>query len=884
MELDRYSPALLEEKWYRYWTDRGLFQPSMDKNRPPFCIVIPPPNVTGSLHMGHAWDNTLQDLLIRWERMRGKNTLWVPGTDHAGIATQWMVEKMLRKDGKTKEGLGREAFLKTTHAFAEESKRTITGQLRRLGVSCDWSRERFTLDEGLTRAVRREFVELHRRGLVRRDKRLVNWCPRCLTALSDLEVNHEEKEGGMWHIRYPLAQGGGHIVVATTRPETLLGDTAVAVHPEDERYKDLVGKMVNLPLTGRAIPIVADDYCDPSFGSGAVKVTPGHDPNDFAIGQRHNLPILTVMNDDATLNDLAPEAYRGMDRFKARQQMVEDLAAQGLLEGHKKHVHMVGGCSRCHTVVEPRVSLQWFVSMEAMARRAVEAVRSKQIELLPDYQEKIFYEWMNNIQDWCVSRQLWWGHRIPVWYCSACGTEHVSEQDLAACPACGGGLTQDPDVLDTWFSSGLWPFSVMGWPENTPELKTFYPTSVLVTGYDILFFWVARMAMLGLTFMDEVPFRQVFLHGLLRDKNGEKMSKTKGNGIDPLEVIDQHGADALRFTLAAQTVMGKDMSLSEAAIVGYRNFINKIWNATRFYLGHQERLGPPPAWQGRALGPFDQWILSRADLAAGEANRHMEARRFNEAAKALYQFVWGELCDWYVETAKPSLTGGDAQRALTTLGVLRSVLDQALRLLHPFMPFVTEELWQALRGDAQENERQGLSVMVQPYPQGGEYAAPAEQVARAGGVIAVVEALRAIRGEYNVPPKHKIEAVLVTTRDDLKLAVEGEGDMLRFLAGVARLDIAPAQAERKGYSSAVGEGFEVLVSLAGLVDTAAERARMGKEMGRLKEKAEMLAAKLDNPAFRDKAPPAVIEKNRAELASLEEQMAALANSLEALPG
>ena len=877
MAADRYNPADFERRRYDRWLEEGRFAPAMEPGREPFCIVIPPPNVTGSLHMGHAWDETLQDVLIRWKRMQGYNVLWIPGMDHAGIATQWMVERALAEKGLTKEQLGREKFIEEVWRFKETSHETIANQLKRLGVSCDWERERFTLDAGLSRAVRRVFVTLYREGLIYRDNRMVSWCPRCLTALSDLEVNHEDVEGGLWHIRYPFAEGNGHVIVATTRPETMLGDTAVAVHPEDERYRELVGRSVILPLVDKTIPLIADSYVDPEFGSGALKITPGHDPNDFEIGRRHGLPIVTVMNEDGTMNGEAPPAYRGLDRFEARKRVVADLEAKGLLERYEKHAHAIGTCSRCATVVEPRVSLQWFVSMKELAEEGLRAVESKRIELLPEYQEKIYFEWMNNIQDWCISRQLWWGHRIPVWYCKGCGETIVSDEDVTVCDQCGGELEQDADVLDTWFSSGLWPFSTMGWPEETEDLKTFYPTSVLVTGYDILFFWVARMIVLGLKFMGEVPFGQVFLHGLLRDEHGEKMSKTKGNGIDPLDVIEEYGTDALRFTLAAQTAMGRDIVLQKSTIEGYRNFINKIWNAHRFLMGHWERLDPPPPLDELRPGIFDRWILGRLQRVAQATGRSLEQRRFNDACREIYAFVWHEYCDWYLEIVKPVLYGdfgGEAQTA--ALATLRHVLGESLKLLHPFMPFVTEELWERLPGSED-------SIMVQPYPEGEPARIDARAVADAQSLIEVIGAVRGVRGENLIKPKQKVDLIVATPSSALRELLRTEQAIFAALAGTGSIQVVERLQKRDGHASAVGKDFEVFLSFEDAVDAPQERERLGKELEKTRGKIVKLAAKLDNPNFVEKAPPEVVAKNREELGVLEAQAGKLTESLAHLP-
>ena len=877
MTLERYQPAEIEDKWYRQWMEQNLFRPSMDKSKESFCIVIPPPNVTGSLHLGHAWDETVQDVLIRWKRMLGFNTLWIPGMDHAGIATQWMVERLLRERGSSKEELGREKFLEEVWRFSNASHDTIAHQLYKLGVSCDWNRERFTLDEGLSRAVRRVFVQLHQEGLIYRDHRMVSWCCRCLTALSDLEVNHKEHDAFMYHFRYPLVSGEGHVTVATTRPETMLGDGAVAVHSSDTRYTDVVGQLVLLPLVNRHIPIIADEYPDPAVGSGAVKVTAAHDPNDFAIARRHEVPLIKVIEEDGRMSADLPERYRGIDRFEARERVLADIEALGLLEKVERHGHAVGHCSRCDTVVEPMLSTQWFVRMRDMAAAAIQAVEENRIELVPDFQKKIFYEWMHNIQDWCISRQLWWGHRIPVWYCGDCGEVMVSEEDVSTCTKCGGGrLNMDQDVLDTWFSSGLWPFSTMGWPEQTEDLATFYPTAVLVTGYDILFFWVARMAMLGIKFMGQVPFRQVLLHGLLRDQHGEKMSKTKGNGLDPLEMVERFGADALRFSLAAGTVLGRDMVLQEATIEGYRNFINKLWNAARFTSAHIERLGTPQAPRPQDLSLFDRWITGRLSEVAVLVNRHLESRRFNEAAKELYGFVWHELCDWYVEIVKPVLYGdlGEAGQA-AALGTLHGTLTGALRLLHPIMPFVTEELWQRLSPGAG-------SIMIQPYPTGDGVAPDHESMLSAGQLVELIQAVRTIRGEHGVKPRQTVDIVVAAASNGLPALIHREREIIHALAGIGELTVAEHFEKQEGYGWAVGRGFEVFVSLKDIIDVEQERQRIGREREKTAGRIQQLSGKLDNPAFVDNAPAHIVAKNREELSLLQSQLGKLDESLSQL--
>jgi len=877
MTTERYLPAEIEDKWYQHWMAQNRFLPSMDKDAESFCIVIPPPNVTGSLHLGHAWDETVQDMLIRWKRMCGYNTLWIPGTDHAGIATQWMVERILRDRGTSKEELGREKFLEEVWRFKEASHETIASQLRRLGVSCDWSRERFTLDEGLSRAVRRVFVSLFREGLIYRDHRMVSWCPRCLTALSDLEVNHKEHDSFMYHFRYPMVEGEGYVAVATTRPETMLGDGAVAVHPSDERYTAHIGRKVLLPLVEREIPIIADEYPDPAMGSGAVKITAAHDPNDFEVGKRHNVPMYIIMHEDGRMNETVPERYRERDRFEVRKLVIADLERLGLLDKTERHVHAVGHCSRCDTVVEPMLSRQWFVSMKDMAAAAVQAVEDGRINLVPDWQKKVFYEWMNNIQDWCISRQLWWGHRIPVWYCQPCGEVIASEEDITICPVCGSDeLEMDQDVLDTWFSSGLWPFSTMGWPEQTEDLRTFYPTAVLVTGYDILFFWVARMAMLGIKFMDEVPFREVLLHGLLRDQHGEKMSKTKGNGLDPLEMIEQYGADALRFSLAAGTVPGRDMVLAVSTIEGYRNFINKIWNAARFTLSHVERLGRPTAAAPEARTLFDRWILGRLQDVAGEVNRLLDERRFNEAAKELYGFVWGELCDWYLEIIKPVLYGDEGPERNATLDTLVHVMGEALKLLHPIMPFVTEELWSRL-------QPAGGSIMVQPYPTGDAALRDGTAMAEAARLIGLIQCLRTVRGENGLKPKQEVDVVVAATDSGLRELFDRHRGTIATLVAINALELVERFDKQEGFGHGVGPGFEVFLSLRDLINVDQERQRIGRERDKAQQRIRQIAGKLDNAKFVEKAPADVVAKNREELDLLEEQVHQLTQSLEQLP-
>ena len=892
MSLGSYIPAEIEPRIYQQWLKNNSFAPAadagcLDKDTESFCIVIPPPNVTGSLHLGHAWDETLQDVLIRWMRMEGRNTLWLPGTDHAGIATQWMVERKLKQEGSSKEKLGRKAFLEYVWRFKEESQRTINGQLKRIGVSCDWNRERFTLDEGLSHAVRRVFVELYREGLIYRGPRMVNWSPALLSAVSDLEVEYRQVQGYLWHIRYPVVgKETEGIEVATTRPETMLGDVAVAVHPQDARWQHLAGKKVRLPLAERQIPVIKDAYVDADFGSGAVKITPGHDPNDFVMGQRHALQPITVMNVDGSMADNVPEAYRGLDRKEARKKVLADLKAQGLLVKTEPHTYNVGFCSRSGVVIEPRISEQWFVDVKAMSSEATAAVKSRRIQLLPAYQEKVFFEWMSNIQDWCISRQLWWGHRIPAWYCSSCGEVIVTDSDeLTACPKCQSDkLKMEEDVLDTWFSSALWPFSTMGWPEDTADMRDFYPTSVLVTGYDILFFWVARMVMMGLKFTDQVPFHQVLLHGLLRDEHGEKMSKTKGNGLNPLELVDEFGADALRFALAAGTVMGRDMSLGKNTVEGYRNFVNKLWNASRFVWGHKQHLGEPPSLP-QELQLFDVWILDGLQQVSVHVREMLEKRRFNEAAKALYAFVWHGYCDWYLEAVKPILASGsnaaeNHQEALihqrASWGVVYHVLLEIFKLLHPFMPFVTEYLWGVLQPGKQE-------LISCKYPQGLDNealpAASPGQAEEAERLIAVIQTIRTLRSENMVPPKTRLQIQIGSTDAKLRELLQRHQQQLYNLAGLEKIDIRQQLETSQSWVRGVGKGFEIALCLEGVVDAAQEIQRLEKEMEKLMVEFRRTRSNLENQDFLKHAPSQVVEKNRQRMANMQTQSTKLRQTI-----
>ncbi|MDD2500005.1 MAG: valine--tRNA ligase [Geobacter sp.] len=882
-----YEPHEVEKKWYGEWLAKGYFHADESSPRTPYSIVIPPPNVTGALHMGHALNNTLQDILCRWKRMTGHSVLWMPGTDHAGIATQNVVERQLAAEGKDRHDLGREAFIERVWQWKAESGGQIIGQLKRLGASCDWDRERFTMDAGLSKAVRTVFVKLYQDGLIYRDNRLINWCPRCHTALSDIEVEHEEKKGHLWHIRYPVVgQPGRFVTVATTRPETMLGDTAVAVHPEDERYADLHGAKVLLPLVNREIPVVADEYVDREFGTGVVKITPAHDFNDFEVGARHGLDKINVFDESGIIN-AAGHQYEGLDRFAARTKIVEDLEAAGLLEKIDDHGLSVGGCYRCKTVVEPYLSLQWYVKVGPLAERALQAVKDGRTRILPKQWENTYYDWMENIRDWCISRQIWWGHRIPAWFCDHCGHITVSMDDPTSCSQCGSDeIRQETDVLDTWFSSALWPFSTMGWPDKTPELKQFYPTATLVTGFDILFFWVARMMMMGLHFMDEVPFKDVYIHALVRDAHGQKMSKSKGNVIDPLTVIDQYGTDAFRFTLAAFAAQGRDIKLAEERISGYRNFCNKVWNAARFTMMNLEGFAPDAlVFEDLRLSESDEWVLHRLNETARATNQALEEYRFNEAAMTLYQFTWSEFCDWYLELSKQELYGDDPIRRRTTQYVLWTVLEHLLRLLHPIMPFITEEIWQTLpKGDRCSLRGSGgdwqPSIMLAPYPQHREDWQFEDAASRMEQVMEVISAIRTIRGEMEVPPSREITVILSTgsqQAQDLACLFESK---IKSMARVGHLTIGRNLPKPEDASVQPAGEFQVFVPLKGLVDVAEEEKRLLKEIAKLDKEIEQFSKKLENPSFVDRAPADIVAKEKAKLADVTAKKAVLEESLE----
>ena len=909
MQLTKvYNHQDVETKWYNFWINAGLFEPAQDGDRG-FSIVIPPPNVTGSLHMGHALNNTLQDILCRYKRMDGYRVLWVPGTDHAGIATQNVVERQLAHKGISRSELGREKFIEKVWQWKQEAGNAILHQLKALGVSCAWSHERFTMDEGLSRAVREAFVKLWEDKLLYRAQRLINWCPRCKTALADIEVVHEESDGNLWHIRYPLADDSGQaLVVATTRPETMLGDTAVAVHPDDERYQRLIGKKIRLPITGRIVPLIADPFVDREFGTGALKITPGHDFNDFDIGERFNLDKISIFDADARIDAAAftgrgekgdwIERYAGKDRFEARKLLVVELKEKGFLEKTESHKLALGRCYRCQTPIEPYLTPQWFVDIKPLAEPALQAVRDNNIRIVPEGWRNSYFSWMENIKDWCISRQIWWGHQIPAWYCKSCDAENfiaaadgeyilsrdarpiVARQAPERCPNCGGAeLIQDPDVLDTWFSSALWPFSTLGWPEDTEDLKLFYPTSALVTGFDILFFWVARMIMMGLKFGGDVPFRDVYIHALVRDEQGQKMSKSKGNVIDPLDVMKEYGTDAFRFTLAAMAAMGRDIKLAEERISGYQNFVNKLWNAARFAqmnlaADDQTRTNSQNDPQSESFGFAERWILSRLSRTVQEARDALDAYRFNDYANALYQFTWHEFCDWYIEMSKLALNSSEPAEAARSRKLLQALLDQILSLLHPIMPFVTEEIWQVF------GENRG-SIMIQRYPT-AEGAWIDEDVEKRMAVLMnVIRSIRNLRTEMNCPPGKEVRVIFCGAQVDLAFLREQQ-PYLRALARVGSAEYRAAGDPPKGAATAVVGPIEIYLPLDDLVNLGEERARLSREMGKVEEELARVQKKLANADFLAKAKNEVVHKEREKASHFEEKIRTLRSSLEKL--
>jgi valyl-tRNA synthetase len=864
-ELNKqYEPAEVEKKWNAKWLDSGLFSAADTSDKPPYSIVIPPPNVTGALHIGHALNHTLQDILIRYKRMDGYNALWMPGLDHAGIATQNVVERQLLKKNIDRRELGREKFIEKVWEWKKQSGGTIVNQQKKLGESCDWERERFTMDEGLSRSVREVFVSLYDEGLIYKGEYMINWCPRCHTALSDLEVEHQEKDGHMWHIRYPMADGDGELVIATTRPETMLGDTAVAVHPDDDRYKSFIGRKVLLPIADRKIPVIADEYVDKEFGSGALKITPAHDPNDFTLGEKHGLERIKVIADDGTMALNTGEHYAGEDRFQARKDIVAKLESDGLLVRVDKHRHAVGTCYRCHTVVEPNVSEQWFVKIAPLAKPAIDAVKEGRIRFVPSHWENLYNDWMENIRDWCISRQIWWGHRIPAWTCLKCGEVMVLRDDPTECVKCGSKeIEQESDVLDTWFSSALWPFSTLGWPEKTEALKTFYPTSVLVTSFDIIFFWVARMIMMGLKFTGEVPFREVYIHALVRDAEGKKMSKSKGNVVDPLEVMSDYGSDSMRMTLTAFAAQGRDIKLSEERIEGYRHFTNKLWNASRFALMNLEDFDFSKVDVGRDdLDLADRWILSRLQRTIKGVRKAIDNYKFNDAAHLLYQFIWRELCDWYLEMIKPRLygqePGGEACRHVMT-----HTLETTLRLLHPIMPFITEELWQKVKPD-------GDLIGRAAYPVADESLIDDATERDMNAIIDITTSIRNIRGELSIKPSTTLKVAIYAEDDPALLEIIAR--QMPYIGKLANIDgfLISDKADRPEQSAVGVSGkVEIFVDLEGMAGADERRAKTEKELKKVEKEIDTFRKKLSNKKFVDNAPAEIVEKNRAKLKDFE---------------
>jgi valyl-tRNA synthetase len=856
-----YEFSEVERRWYHRWERDGNFAARMEEGRNSFSIVIPPPNVTGVLHIGHALNNTLQDILVRYHRMLGDNTLWVPGTDHAGIATQNVVERQLALEKISRHDLGREKFIERVWQWREEKGGTIINQLKRIGASCDWERERFTMDEGLSRAVREVFVRLYHEGLIYKGDYIVNWCPRCHTALADDEVEHDPTAGKLYHIRYPFADGSGHLVVATTRPETMLGDTGVAVHPEDERYSGLKDIGIKLPLTGRTIPVVYDHHVQREFGTGALKVTPAHDRDDYEIGLRHDLERLKVMDARGVMNDNAGR-FAGLDRFECRKRIVRDLEEQGFLEKVEEYQHAVGKCYRCATVVEPTTSKQWFVSVRPLAEEAVTAVRQGRIRIHPATWYNTFYAWMDNIRDWCISRQIWWGHRIPAWTCGACGNFIVAVEEPDRCDACGSGdLRQENDVLDTWFSSALWPFSTLGWPEQTSELRYFYPTSVLITSFDILFFWVARMMMMGLHFMKEVPFRDVYLHALVRDKHGKKMSKSTGNVIDPIDMVDRYGTDAFRFTLTAFAAQGREIRMDEERIEGYRNFINKLWNAARFALMHLRDSEPGitrAAERPAALALPHRWILSRADATVREVRRGLEEYNFNDVASTIYQFTWHEFCDWYLEWIKPDLYGDNEELRTQALGVMLLVLETILKLLHPVTPFVTEEIWNVLPGER-------TTIMTEPFPVARDELEDMEAVAAMELLMGVISGIRTIRSEADVHPTAMVEATIMCGDEDRRRLLVKYGESIRAMTRSGKLNIIESATIPDDAGHVLFQDMEIFVPLKGLIDAEAELEKLARERTKLEKELQRISGKLGNEKFLSNAPSEIVDKERRKM-------------------
>ncbi|MBN2657727.1 MAG: valine--tRNA ligase [Spirochaetales bacterium] len=877
VELDKtYNPKDFEDRLYKFWEEKGYFKPAGDKEKEPFTIVIPPPNVTGVLHMGHGLNNSLQDILIRYNRMQGRPTLWVPGTDHAGIATQNVVERKLKEKGLGRHDLGREKFIEETWKVKENHHAIITDQLKKIGASCDWSRERFTLDDGLSNAVKKVFVDLYKKDLIYKGEYLVNWCPSCGTALADDEVDHEEKAGKLYHYRYPLTDGSGSIEIATTRPETMFGDTAVAVHPEDERYRHLIGKTVDLPLTDRKIPIIADSYCKMEFGTGAVKITPAHDPNDWDIGNRHDLERINILNPDATLNENVPEKFRGMDVKTARKATIEALKEAGVYKDDEEQPHQVGHCYRCKTVVEPYMSEQWFVRMAPLAEKALKAWEDGEIRFYPQKWENTYKHWLTGIRDWCISRQLWWGHRIPVWYCQDCGEMIVSEDEVTGCPKCSSSsLKQDNDVLDTWFSSWLWPFSTLGWPEKTPDLEQFYPTTSLVTAYDIIFFWVARMIMAGLEFTGQVPFRDIYIHQLIRDKQGRKMSKSLGNGIDPLDVVDQYGSDAMKFTLAYLSAQGQDILMDMETVKIGSKFCNKVWNASRYILMNLEgrTMLDKNAIEKKAI---DQWIFHRINETTRTIGAAMEAYRFDDMGHAVYEYFWNDFCDWYVEASKLYLYDDDDAEKDRAATMLIAVLEESLKLLHPFIPFVTEEIYQKLPGA-------GEAIIVERYPEYSEDKVNGEAEASFNILKDIVQAVRTVRSEFTIPPAKKIR-VRIKVDADQRAFMESQSDVIAMLVKSDDFEILDGSATPEGAVATVGKGFEAFVFIRDAIDVEKEIDKLKKNIVKAEQNRIATEKKLSNESFVSRAPEEVIAKEKEKLAEFSDAIEKMKKHLADLEG
>ncbi len=867
-----YSPSEFEERIYQNWCDKKYFTPVIDHSKPHFSIVIPPPNITGQLHMGHALDNTLQDILIRYKRMNGYCTLWLPGTDHASIATEAKIVEAMRKEGVTKDDIGRDGFLERAWAWKEQYGGRIISQLKKLGSSCDWSRERFTMDEGCSEAVKEVFVRLYNKGLIYRGERIINWCPHCLTSISDAEVEYEEQSGHFWHIKYPLSDGSGYLEFATTRPETMLGDTAVAVNPKDERYTHLIGKTLIIPLVNREIPIIADEYVEMDFGTGVVKITPAHDPNDFEVGRRHNLPIINVMTDDAKITEDYP-AYAGMDRFEARKAIVADLDRLGYLIKVEDYAHNVGTCYRCGTTVEPRVSLQWFVAMEELAKPAIDAVRSGEIKFVPERFDKNYFHWMENIRDWCISRQLWWGHRIPAFYCDDCGEIVVTKDGGAKCPKCGKEMRQDPDTLDTWFSSALWPFSTLGWPNETEDLKYFYPTNTLVTGYDIITFWVSRMIFSGLEYMGEKPFDTVLIHGLVRDALGRKMSKSLGNGIDPLLIIEKYGADALRFALATGNSPGNDMRFSDEKIESARNFVNKLWNASRFVMMNIDidKVSLPSSDK---LGLADKWILSKLNALIKNVRTQIESYELGIALDELYKFVWDVFCSWYIELSKPAFMAKGSEQNAVSQNVIIYVLESILKLLHPFIPFITEEIYQSL-----PHFEDCESIMISTYPDANDefdFSVECEMMEK---IISIIDAVRTRRSEMNVPPSRKAKIFIATPYKDA--FTPDTYDFFKALASASEVEVVDEYSS-EGAVQIITHAGTAYIPMAEMVDTEKEKARLNSELEKVQGEIDRLVKKLSNEEFVKKAPEKVVNLEKEKLARYESTKQGILDALKAL--